>query len=75
MILKRIKRAYKALKGDDFETVLMRNPKTGTTETLEVFMGEIGDGNAEFLGEGSQEEYKESENERKGFKNIFGIGK
>lgn len=34
----------------------------------------IGDGNAEFLGEGMTEEFEEQEKEDKGQKGIFGIG-
>ncbi len=34
-----------------------------------------GDGKAEFIGQGTEEEYKEFEQEQKGFKGIFGIGK
>lgn len=33
----------------------------------------IGDGKAEFLGEGTHAEFLESEKERKGFKGIFGL--
>ena len=35
----------------------------------------IGDGNAEFLGEGSSEEFDEQEKKDKGQHGIFGIGK
>lgn len=35
----------------------------------------IGDGKAEFLGEGTEEEFKEQQDGDKGFKNMFGIGK
>ena len=34
----------------------------------------LGDGKAEFLGEGTQEEFLEMEREKKGLKHIFGIG-
>lgn len=34
---------------------------------------ELGDGKAEFLGDGTQEEFLESEKERKGLKGIFGL--
>lgn len=33
----------------------------------------IGDGNAEFLGEGTTEEFEEMEKEKKGFKGLFGL--
>ncbi len=41
-------------------------------EMLDV---DLGDGKAEFLGEGSEEEFKDQQNEDKGYKGIFGIGK
>ncbi len=34
----------------------------------------IGDGKAVFFGLGTEDEWKEEEKERKGFKNIFGTG-
>ena len=33
----------------------------------------VGDGDAEFLGEGTQDEFLESEKEKKGLRGIFGL--
>lgn len=47
-------------------------------EKLEKIVDEhpeqFGDGKAEFLGEGTHEEFLEQEQEKKGLKNVFGIG-
>lgn len=42
-----------------------------TKEDLD-YMPEIGDGNAVFFGEGTEQEYKDQLEEDKGFKGIFG---
>lgn len=51
---------------------LLEVSKTSESEEID-FTLPIGDGKAEFLGEGTHEEYEESERERKGFKGIFGL--
>lgn len=45
-----------------------------TYKASDEFMDKLvkGDGKAIFIGEGSEEEYKEMEKERKGLKGIFG---
>ncbi len=64
-MLKRLKHLWKLSKKDP--------------ELLEGFTEEVlkqvpdMDGKAEFLGEGTQEEYLEYEKEKKGFKGIFGL--
>ena len=53
-----------------------KNPEylnTITKEQIEAIPNR-GDGKAVFFGEGTEEEWKEEERERKGFKGIFGIG-
>lgn len=39
----------------------------------QVSKDSIGDGKAEFIGEGTEKEFKDYENEGKGIKGIFGI--
>lgn len=34
-----------------------------------------GDGKAEFLGEGTEQEFKDQQNDDKGLKGVFGLGK
>lgn len=87
-MLKRIKRAVKALTtGDDVLPRLSFDMSKLTPEQFESLShGSVitipreslkeeteGDGKAEFLGEGTQEEFLESEREKKGFKGIFGL--
>ena len=63
-MLKRIQRAVKAFKA----------PKDIPEEELRsVLSDDLGDGKAEFLGEGTQDEYRESEKEKRGLKGIFGL--
>ncbi len=62
-MLQRLKRAWKLSKVSAEEQ-----------PSLAAKLEQEGDGKAEFLGEGSHEEYEEQEREKKGLKNVFGIG-
>lgn len=42
-------------------------------ELREMLAVDLGDGKAEFLGEGTDEEFKQQQNEDKGYKGIFGL--
>lgn len=66
-MLRRFKRMYELSKKD---------PKAlqELTDEQIAFLPDEGDGKAEWLGEGTQEEMEEQEREDKGMKNIFGIG-
>lgn len=62
-MFKRIKRAWE----------LSKTPEDKQEAVAERLLAE-GDGKAEFLGEGTHEEYEEQEREKKGLKHVFGIG-
>lgn len=53
---------------------LSKEPEEVSTEKLKALLAEepLGDGKAEFLGEGSQDEFAEQEKEDRGHKGIFG---
>lgn len=68
---KRIKKAFKALTGQDVMKVERIDPKTGLTFVEEVET----DGEAVFIGEGTEAEFLEQQEADKGFGNIFGKGK
>ena len=69
-IIKRIKRMYQLSKK---EPEALKKLENLTDEQLD-FIPDEGDGNAIFIGEGTQEEFKEMIEEDKGFKNLFGKG-
>jgi len=76
-MLKRIKNAYKALTeatppvGGKLDIAKMKSLYDSLPES--AFLYPQGDGKAEFLGEGTHEEFLEMEKESKGLKGIFGL--
>lgn len=68
-MLKRIKTAWalSGLKASDLNVLAGKH-------NIELELP-IGDGKAEFLGEGTEQEFKDQQNADKGFKGIFGLGK
>lgn len=76
MILQRIKNAIKGFKepqGFEWSGFIQpQNDPEGTVYKTIATLN-IGDGTAEFLGEGTQEEFEKQEKEDKGFKGIFGL--
>lgn len=77
-MLQRLKNAIKGFmepRGFVWTGVLKPQNDPEGTQYVTVAEMELGDGKAEFLGEGTTEEFEEAERERKGFKNIFGLGK
>lgn len=66
MIFERLTKAWKLATKDQEKLDAL------TTEQIDA-MPDMGDGKAVFLGEGSEEDYKEQEKEDKGLKGIFGL--
>lgn len=67
--IKRIKRAWDLSTKDPLTL-----EKLGSLSQHEIDrIPEVGDGKATFIGEGSEEEYKDQQNADKGLKGIFGL--
>ncbi len=66
-MFKRIKRLYELSKKDPIALEAL------TDKEIEA-IPEEGDGNAEFLGEGTHQEFEDQKKADKGLKHIFGIG-
>lgn len=72
--IKRLNKLWKLSKEVDSKVLTMPEA-IGPIQLREMLGVELGDGKAEFLGEGSSEEFKDQQNDDKGYKHIFGIGK
>lgn len=68
-LLNRIKRLWELANKD--KGILEKLETLSPEEVLSI--PESGDGNAVFLGEGTQEEFEEQQKEDKGLKGIFGL--
>ena len=72
--LKRIKRILELSKINGIEKAdRIYWDKGSNTHTVVKAVEKIGNGQAVFFGEGTEEEWKDEQNERKGFKGIFGL--
>jgi len=73
--LKTLKKAWEVTKTLDLVKPKLDGDKELSMEEIKDILNDVplGDGKAEFLGEGTHDEYKDFVNESKGLKGIFGL--